>query len=120
MEYLHSISFGRLNVTLSAQVLGRDAVLWLYGGNCPHVGAVAVGGTGEPIRLETFPGHREDVVARALSRRLAEWGRLEHTVVCCGIHVDQITPGEIQTVLALCYNLGEDFIRRVEEEEDVL
>lgn len=104
-----SAGTGVYTVSASLHVLGPDILITVWGGTRPHVGALVVS-TPHPDRAPeegqcstvlqfSFPGHRDNVVARRVSERVAS--ALQRTiVVSAGIHVPDITPAGIDTVLA--------------------
>ena len=104
-----SAGTGIYTVRASLQALGPDIVITVWGGTRPHVGALVVS-TPHPDRAPeegrcstvlqfSFPGHRDNVVARRVAERVASV--LQRTiVVSAGIHVPDITPAGIDTVLA--------------------
>jgi hypothetical protein len=102
-----SLHQGRIHLTLAWTRLGADLSVALYGGDRPHIGAVAVsqprpshqegGGTSASTSVITLPGHKEDDLARAAAARLASC--LGVTVsVACGIHLEAIEAAEIDLV----------------------
>ncbi len=107
MEFHLKECRGGIEVTLSAMLYGRDGVFWLHGGEAPHIGAVSVGTGDGPNQLITFPGHREDVIVAELARQLKGCGLLNHTVICGGIHYDQLPKAWIPDIMAACRTLGE-------------
>jgi gallate decarboxylase subunit D len=113
-------SSGRIGITLHAVRLGNDLLVGIYGGDRPHIGAVAVGvpgpagDSGQPRTAEAsviaLAGHREDQVARDAARRIAlETGSV--VSVSCGIHLDDISAEEIACVCGLVEELTGDLIR---------
>ena len=87
--------------------MGNDLCVVIRGGDLPHLGAVAVAQARPSLQdptkrsattsVITLLGHKEDVVARQVAHELA--ARLDkNVVVCCGIHVDNITTDELQFV----------------------
>lgn len=114
MEFtLHEVS-GPIRVTLSVSLQGRDGIFWLYGGDRSHIGAVALREREGAAALFAFPGHREDGIVSDLAGALGRDGRLEHMVVCGGIHYDQIDPAWIPEIVALCGRLGERCLRELD------
>ena len=51
--------------------------------------------------------------------RLERDGRLEHIVVCGGIHYDNINPEWIPKIVALCSQLGERLVRELNQRLEV-
>lgn len=109
-------SQGRLSLTLTAQRLGLDVSICLFGGERPHIGAVAVAQPRPSLRdasensascsVITLVGHKDDEPARDMALYLAT--QLNVAVsVACGIHVDNITPEELHAATKLCHELGE-------------
>ncbi len=95
---------GRVALTLTATRMGRDLSVCLHGGDTPHVGAVAVARPRPSLQdarrisattsVIALTGHKEDVLARDMAQTMA--ARLDAVVVlACGIHLDDITPGEL-------------------------
>jgi len=95
---------GKHRVQLLLLPVGEDILAVFFGGDRPHVGAVAVAiprpSLRDPSRLSatssvfTLVGHKDDEVARMASERLArELNRV--AVVACGIHVEKATRADI-------------------------
>lgn len=110
MDFLWSAERDRVKVTLRCELQGGDGMLWLYGGDRPHLGAAAVWSRDTGLKVTAFPGHREGVVVEETAGRLAAAGELDSFVLGCGIHLDQIKPEEIAVVLALCRELTDRLI----------
>lgn len=110
MEWKLTERQGEICISLAAMVQGRDGVFWIYGGTRPHIGAVAVELGGKTEQLTVFPGHREELVVRALEERLARCEWLEHVIVCAGIHYDDIRREWIPQILALCERLADRMV----------
>lgn len=109
-------SSGRLELTLEVIPLGEDRVAVLTGG-LPHAGAAALaiphqvvnGGRKRSATASvlTSPGHRDDLPASSVAKRLsAELGG--RTAVVCGIHFDDLTSVEIGEVMALVEALTDE------------
>lgn len=106
------------------KLLGPDLLVVIWGGDRPHLGAVAIARpkpspkdspSGSEVSLVfCFPGHRDDVVARAAAERLAEaLGR--SVTVTAGIHWDHIDADGIQRVIDNGRALIEMIIEKVSE-----
>ena len=97
---------GPFAVSASVQEIGPDVLIAVRGGTRPHIGSLAVSSP-HPDRADrcttllqfSFPGHRDEVVARRVAERIAP--ALQRTIaVSAGIHVPDITPAGIEAVLA--------------------
>ena len=90
-------TIGRLTVHLRAECIGADWSIAIFGGDRPHIGAVALAGPDGHCQVICLPGHREGDIAERFAANLAN--RLEVGVcVSCGIHLDAITQLEIESV----------------------
>jgi hypothetical protein len=109
-------------VHASALWLGEDALVYLWGGTRPHIGAVASAtprpSLRDPARTSatasvfTYPGHKEDAVAKATAEALA--AALDaKVVVTAGIHWDHLTAAAIRIVETRCRNITEKLIREL-------
>ncbi|WP_421900382.1 hypothetical protein [Maridesulfovibrio sp.] len=98
----------RFTLTMTVERMGKDFNVSLYGGDGPHIGAVALAVPHPGLRdqekvdasvsMLTVCGHKEDELARRISYALAT--AFNCTVsVACGIHLDNATPQEIKAVL---------------------
>ncbi|NMC49589.1 MAG: hypothetical protein GYA47_09210 [Desulfovibrio sp.] len=112
----------RLVLTMSAIAMGEDLCVALYGGDRPHIGAVAISqprpSLADPAvgsattSVVAVLGHKEDMLARQVSARLA--AALGAVVsVTCGIHVDGATAADIAAVGELAGKMTEDLIDEV-------
>lgn len=86
-----------IHATLATQ--GEDLILMVAGGTRDHIGAVAIA---EPDALDSatasifsFPGHREDLLAREAALKLAREKKCR-VVAAVGIHIDNATRDEIE------------------------
>ncbi|TIH17450.1 hypothetical protein D0S45_07290 [Marinifilum sp. JC120] len=98
----------RFTLVMTIERMGKDLSVNLYGGDEPHIGAVALAVPHAGLRdrekvdgsvsLLTVCGHKEDDLARKISYELAT--SFNCTVsVSCGIHLENATPQEIADVL---------------------
>ncbi len=94
----------RITINFISIAMGNDLCVVISGGDVPHLGAVAVSEVRasmlDPSHLSastsviTRLGHKEDLVSRRVGEALA--AKLnKNVVVCCGIHVDNITQSEL-------------------------
>lgn len=112
---------GRTALTMTVQPMGDDINVSLFGGDIPHIGAVALAQPRESLRGDgsrsadcsvlAVCGHKEDMTARHIATALAK--RLNARVcVACGIHLRDITPEEITRMPALIDDLIEQAAAR--------
>lgn len=96
---------GRMQIEVSAIPMGKDFCVVINGGEVPHLGAVAISQSraslDDPNELSAstsvfaLVGHKEDEVARKAAHTLTK-NSGKNTVVCCGIHLPNITAEEIE------------------------
>ena len=88
---------GRVRLTLrSIRCFGR---IWVLAtGGRAHLGACSVSSGGK-VRTYCRSGHRDDIVTEAFANRLAAVGL--PSLAAGGIHYDDITLNEIETVIRL-------------------
>jgi hypothetical protein len=107
---------GRTKVSLSAQLIGSDLVVYIFneGG---HLGAVALADYSyEENRASTSVltrlGHKDDAVAYDAAYRLCK--RLRKPVCAiAGIHLDNITSEEIAAIIRNCNKLVDKLGRQL-------
>ena len=113
---LFSEGTGRTKVTLSAQSIGKDLVVYLFNEH-GHLGAVAVADfCREEDRASTSVitrlGHKDDSVAHNAAYKLCK--RLKEPVCAiAGIHLDDITNKEIAQILRNCDKLVDKLSRQL-------
>jgi len=117
---------GLFNASLSLQYLGDDLQVVIWGGERPHVGAVAVAeprvSRSDPKRTSAsssvicLSGHKEDELARDAALRLAI---VSHAAVAvtAGLHWDQLEADNIKDILQLCDELIRDAETWLEEQQ---
>ena len=113
---------GRVEVRLSGRWIGADLHLAIFGGDRPHIGAVALSASHPSLKnpeqedvttsVIAVTGHKEDLLARNAAQRIASASR-RTTCVSCGIHLDEISKEEIRLVQALVEDLVDDFLHRL-------
>lgn len=102
-------------ITCQIVPMGKDFTLSVFGGTLPHVGSVVMAqarpsltGTGisATSSLLNCVGHKDEAVARKFAEAVAVQNNC--TAVCaCGIHLDAITPKQLQQVQICCDRLLE-------------
>ncbi len=102
--------------------VGDDVLVRIWGGEKPHIGAVAAAlprpsladasRTSATTSVLAFPGHKEDLVARDAAKRLAS--ALGNTVVVtAGIHWDDLSAEGIEAVQSHCGEIVTILIERL-------
>ena len=104
---------GRAELVLDHKQIGSDHVLTLTGGE-EHIGAVAVGSfdgkSGHAsASVISLPGHRDEGIALDGARRVSEVTKAA-TVFIVGIHLDNITKDEIDTIIVASKQMTDEFI----------
>jgi hypothetical protein len=119
-----SVRKGKFKVNAAVHEMGPDILVALWGGTYPHVGAIGMAQVRQSLKsaeetsatssVFTFLGHKEDLLAKPIAeeitRRLAR-----NSVVVAGIHWDNLTDDEIETVQQLCRQLTERIIRKCKQ-----
>lgn len=109
-------------INCSAIKMGNDWNISIYGGELPHIGAVALGiprlsltdrnKISSSVSLLTITGHKEDIIVQRVAKKICS--KLNRTVViCCGIHIDNITLHEIQTLDYIIDILVEELLFKI-------
>jgi len=104
---------GRYRVDLVASVMGDGLAVQLYGGEKPHIGAVAISlprpSLSDNARISCnttvvpLLGHKDDEVAKPVAEEIAiACGK--PVVVVAGIHVDDAGPEDIKKLVENCFN----------------
>jgi hypothetical protein len=106
---------GRTEVTLTAQSIGNDLVVFLFNGR-GHLGAVAVADYCDKenrasTSVITRLGHKDDTVAYNAAYKLCKQLKAPVCAIA-GIHLDDITKDEIEQILQNCNILVEKFGRQ--------
>jgi gallate decarboxylase subunit D len=97
------------NVEAGAVWIGPDLLIYISGGEAPHIGAVAMAQprpsladqnvTSSTASVFTYVGHKEDALAKWAAEKIS--AALEaKVVVTAGIHWDDLDQAGIKTVLA--------------------
>lgn len=117
-------SQGRLFLTLTAIPLGQDLCVTITGGDTPHLGAIAVSQarpslenpslTSTSTSVITLIGHKEDALAKTAAELLS-LHLSKNVVVCCGIHLDNISHTEIILAEKLTQELLQIYLKRTNE-----
>jgi len=89
---------GRHKVWAEAIPAGEDIVIFIGGGERPHVGSLSLADAGHPPFSASLPRHKDHLVSsKAAARVSKELGKT--CVVVAGIHVDGATNPDIELLL---------------------
>lgn len=114
-----SSSDEQYRVMADAVRLGDDYLVYMWGGEKPHIGAVAAAQPRASLvdpnvpsataSVLTYLGHKEDVVVKQVSEALCS--ALEtNVVVTAGIHWDDLEKQGIEAVVRGCQEVTENLI----------
>ena len=99
---------GKYRVWLDQYKIGRDLVFVLGGGEQSHIGGVVICKPGEEPQIISFEGHYDTVVLAPIAE--AACTKYNTTVVAIGgIHIDNATKKDIETVIKNCHDLTKHF-----------
>ena len=116
------ISRGPFKIRGDVQAMGQDLLVTIWGGTKPHIGAVGMAIPRPSLRDPrkwsatssnfTFLGHKEDILVKQISERLASQLR-RNVVVIAGIHWDDLSNKEIKVIENLTKELQGEILRRL-------
>ena len=99
---------GAYDISASVKLIGPDVLVAIWGGEKPHIGAVAMaqprpslkdpGVTSSTASVFSYVGHKEDEIAKSAAEILAA-SLKTRVVVTAGIHWDNLSSAGIQRVI---------------------
>ena len=99
---------GEYDLTANVRLIGQDLLVSIWGGDKPHIGAVAMAQprpslmdpsvTSSTASVFCYVGHKEDELAKAVAEILAA-ALKTNVVVTAGIHWDNLPLEGIQRVI---------------------
>lgn len=121
-----STDSGAYDIEAEAVWVGTDLLVYIYGGEKPHIGAVSaaqprpslkdVAKTSATASVITFLGHKEDMLAKEMAERLAS--RLNtNVIVTAGIHWDALNTDGVNQVLQNSIELADRLINAITKQE---
>jgi len=110
---------GRLGVTLQATITDDGLVAQVFGGEKPHVGAVALSlprpGLADPRKVSCnttvvpLLGHKDDEIAKPVAEEIVKaWG--SPVVVVAGVHLDNASGEEVESLINNCMEVTRTLI----------
>ena len=107
-EFTIATDEGQYDLSASIRQIGRDLLVAVWGGEKPHIGAVAMAQPRPSLRdpevtsstasVFAYVGHKEEELAKAAAEILAATLKT-NVVVTAGIHWDNLPPEGIQRVI---------------------
>jgi hypothetical protein len=107
-EFQVKTNQGNYDLSASVRLIGRDVLVAIWGGEKPHIGAVAMAQprpslknpetTSATASVFSYVGHKEDELAKAASEILSATLKTR-VVVTAGIHWDNIKKKGIQCII---------------------
>ena len=121
-EFTLSTHEGSFDLSASVRLIGEDLLVAIWGGEKPHIGAVAMAQprpslkdpavTSATASVFCYVGHKEDQVAKAAAEVLAA-ALKTRVVVTAGIHWDNLKADGIQRVIANSEKLVAAILNRI-------
>lgn len=109
MEIMREIKKGegRIGVIFREARIGEDIIIFLEGGEKPHLGSVVLAEPGRDAVKINRGKHKEWIVAEPIAKSLSEIR--EKPVLCiAGIHSDNATGEEINEIIENCKKIEEE------------
>jgi len=107
-EFIVRTHEGEYDITAGIKLVGQDVLVAIWGGEKPHIGAVAMAQprpslkdpdvTSATASVFTYVGHKEDDLAKAAAEILASVLKT-HVVVTAGIHWDNLSKEGILKII---------------------
>lgn len=116
MQVIERLFAGK-KLVLYENIIGNDLILICYGGDQPHVGAIALaqpycdlsGKNTVSVSIISALGHKDSLIAYHMAERVAK--ALQCTVsAVCGIHYDGISHEDIAMIIDLCKQMVEEYL----------
>jgi hypothetical protein len=109
---------GRHTIYLDVKEIGKDLLIAIYGGDEHHIGGAAVAyptpshyrdATTVSVNTISLPGHKDYVVANTAAEKICKALEIP-TIVTVGIHYDNATKEDIDTIVSVVDALVQDTI----------
>ena len=117
-----TLSYTTLKVQMLSQ--GEDYLILLKGGDCPHIGCMALAVPRPSLRSDkkemsstasviNVTGHKDEKLCRYLAEKIAA-GAQAVTVCTGGFHVDHITESQIEEVIEAVKEIANELLAMVQ------
>lgn len=120
-RFMVQISKGRFKIYGLVQEIGQDVLVSIWGGTRPHIGAIGMAVPRPSLKYPkkwsatssnfTFSGHKEDLLVKKISEKLATRIR-KNVVVVAGVHWDGITSKEIKMIENLIQKMTDQILKK--------
>lgn len=100
---------GRININLKAMYVGDDLLIVLCGGDRSHIGGISYGGVNDDKQTISFKNHKDYILSDLFSKEISQIYKGNY-VICSGVHLDNMTKEEINTVKKLSEEILEEMI----------
>ena len=107
MEFDIKTNEGEYDLFASVRLIGDDILVAIWGGEKPHIGAVAVAQPRASLKdpnvisssasVICYSGHKEDVLSKTAAEALAAAFNT-HVVVTAGIHWDNLSQEDLRLI----------------------
>jgi len=125
MEFTLQTNEGEYDLTAHARLIGADILVAIWGGEKPHIGAVAAAQsrpslndpnvTSSTASVLCYLGHKEDALAKAAAEQLS--AALDtKAVVTVGIHWDDLSKEGLRKINMNCEVLVKAVLRKIQSE----
>ena len=125
MEFTINTSEGEYDITASVRRIGPDILVAIWGGERPHIGAVAMAQprpslkdpevTSATASVFAYVGHKEDDLAKTAAEILAATLKT-NVVVAAGIHWDNLPADGIRKIIKNSEVIVEMILEKISEE----
>lgn len=109
-------------IVAEARWVGKDLWVTLTGGIRPHIGSVILAvprpslkdpsTTSSTSSVLNRPGHLDERPGRSLAEKLAAVLGC-NVALACGIHYDDLTPADIEDIMGICAQLGDELFEKL-------
>lgn len=121
-EFIVRTAEGAYDLEASVRWIGKDLLVAIWGGEKPHIGAVAVAQPRPSLRDQRltsatasvfcYPGHKDDTVAKEAAEKICSALNTNVTVTV-GIHWENIDDAAISRVVENSRHLATMIIERI-------
>ncbi len=123
-QKVFSVGEGKYKITLIATITEEGLEAQIFGGEKPHLGAIALS-TPRPSLSDTeqvscstivipLPGHKDDLIAKPVAEEIAKaWGSQVLTVV--GVHVDNAGEKDIEKLIDNCHKVKSELLESLRD-----